>query len=178
MRKKFLITALILAFSSAFGQIRQNENQVRFSHPTVPWIVQAYGSAAAEQYFLNVKRGNTGSSNVYWSKVYLVMPYMYVQSNVSDSNPTDSIKVKVELWESNFPDTSTFMYVKTLSWSDKTGSKTSVTNIDAEGHWWCDVGDTKFPGLWYFRFKVIPLAGHRVVGDGVNQRFSVLGHSF
>jgi len=179
MKTKTLILILVLIAALAFSQTvyRQDKNQVLFSHPQIPWTVQEAGAAAAEPYFLAIKRTSTASSSTYWSQAYFVVPFMYIQSDILDTGAADSIRCRVELWESLYADTSTFMRVKTLTWHDEWGAKAGVEEIDAEGNWWCDVGDNGFPGLRYFMLRVVPLAGHRVIGTTVKQRFSVLGHS-
>jgi len=161
-------TLLLLLFaSSVFSQDHiQNIGKVWNAWNHSYWVTQQRG-ADTEEYFLNIKAGDT-----LYSKIYFNAPGMCFFVTVEDTNAAnDSINVKVNYLVSNYDDTTKFVYVKTLDFTHSE-SITDQAYINAAGYWWCDVSETPYPAMVYYELQIIGLTGNRIVNDGVKLKFS------
>ena len=175
MKRLFCVAAIILIPLVLLGQTRyeQNKNLAREGWDKDPWyFFDQTESHVSENIYFYVNQPDTARTDRYY-----IYPFMYFESTSADTNTAeDSIHVKIDLWASERPATSTFKFVKTLLWNNSDGTITNSTTIETADEWWCDPGVSSYPGLTYFRLEIVPLAKNRKTLTGVRFALRGIGH--
>ena len=165
-RKIFFGFVLFRAFCLMAQDYEQNANLAELGiGPQDDWAVFEQGETHSVSAipFQNIKAGDT-----LYSEIMRTFPYMSASAAAEDINSgTDSLALRVELWQSHFYDITKFTFVKELKWDlDKTHLSQSL--INAAGSWDADVNDSRFRNQRYFILVIIAEAGHRKYADGCN----------
>lgn len=175
MKRIIILLFVLLIVAQAVGQETyvQNRNMATVGWPKDSWYFfdrQETKSAA------NIAYTDVVYTDTLYTDNYHLYPFNYFECTVEDTNAVDSVYIKVEMWESDLPDTTVFKYVKTLLWSNQAGTTMNSAVIDSAGEWYCDPGNTVYPGLEYFYLKIIALEGTTHHETGVNFVFRGKGH--
>jgi len=164
MKRKnlMIITALVtgllfVGILPAQRMFEQSKNLARSSWPQDDWY---YFDASGEtKNFTTVWFADIVVEDTLWTETYDTWPYLYLEAEVEDTCATDSVVLKVEFWATDSGDTTDFQLIKTLLWHpDDAG--TAVNTIVAVDKYWCNVGDTQYPGFTYHRLRIIAYGDH------------------
>ena len=176
--KRMLLITLILALAGvpvlAQQMYVQDKNKAINAWPNDEYFhFQNNGEAHTGDnvWFEDVKAGDT-----LWTCTYAVWPFTYFDMETQDTCSTDSVNLKVEYWSTASNDTTTMKLIKALTWHPSDGSF-GVTTVNAVDTWWCNVGDSAYPGLRKYRLRIIALTGHAKLG-GVRLKISSNVHCF
>jgi len=176
MKKAILVLVCLVLCTQVFGQTQIKQEMGKILNDMGHrdrWTLFKRGITAHKDstYWLDVKAGDT-----LYSEVFLTMPYMSIYSTTADTNAAnDSVNAKIELWQSISTSTSSFIFVKTLTWQNKAGTTTSSTNINTADYWACNVNESSFYNFLWSMIRVIALTNHRVKNDGVSLLFEASG---
>lgn len=174
MKRILLIALIVLLAGTVFGQANYTQQlELLNAWEQDLWY---YFTTDEEQVSGNVWFKDLQVGDTIYTDIFGTYPYMYFTATIQDTNSAaDSVGIKVLFDQSNMTDTTNFVNISTLTWSN---GGSFQTKMDTVGTWVCNVGASAYTGLRHNRLRIIALADNRVLNPGVSIKIQAIGHIF